>query len=193
MTRVAATDCRTMLWKNTTTGYSLSSVALHWLMLLLIAAACATIEFKSIFPKGSAGREAMVNLHYFIGLTVFPLTWLRLLARSAGATPEVVPPLPAWQAFAARAVQWALYGLMIALPVLGLLAVNAKGTPLSFFGLELPALIGKSRPAAKVLEDIHEALATAGYFLVGAHAAAALFHHYVLRDNTLKLMSFRRA
>ena len=145
-----------MRWKNTTAGYGVPSIAFHWLMLVLIAAACATIEFKSIFPKGSAGREALVNLHYVVGLTVFPLAWLRLLVRLPGTAPAVEPPLPARQARVARAMHWALYGLMIGLPVIGLLAVNAKGNPVSFFGLELPALIGKSRNAAKLLEDIHE-------------------------------------
>ena len=49
-------------------------------------------------------------------------------------------------------------------------------------------LIGPSRRLAHTLEDIHEAIANAGYFLIGLHAAAALFHHYVVRDNTLRLM-----
>jgi cytochrome b561 len=182
-----------MRWKNTAAGYGLPSVALHWLMVLLIAAAYATIELKSVFAKGSAGREALVALHYAIGLSVFPLAWLRLIARLPGRAPEIEPPLPPWQALAARAAHWALYALMIALPAMGLLAANAKGHSVSFFGLELPALIGRNRSLGKWLEDIHEALATAGYWVIGLHAAAALFHHYVLRDNTLKLMSLHRA
>ena len=61
-----------------------------------------------------------------------------------------------------------------------------------FFGTELPALIGKSERLADLFKEIHEASATAGYFLVGLHAAAALYHHYFKRDNTLRLMLYGR-
>jgi superoxide oxidase len=186
-------EYRDMRWKNTAAGYGLLSVALHWVMLLLIVAVYAMMELKSIFPKGSAGRGAMATLHYTLGLSVFVLVWLRLLMRSLGAAPVVEPAPVAWQTRLARVVHWALYGLMIALPVLGWLTVSAKGDPIPFFGAELPPLIAESKAAAKALKKIHETLATAGYFLIGLHAAAALFHHYVLRDNTLKLMWFKRA
>jgi cytochrome b561 len=58
----------------------------------------------------------------------------------------------------------------------------------TFLGTQLPSLIGESKEAAKWLKELHEAGAKAGYFLVGLHAAAALYHHYVARDNTLRLM-----
>jgi cytochrome b561 len=54
--------------------------------------------------------------------------------------------------------------------------------------LQLPPLVGESEAIAEWAEEIHETVATAGYFLVGLHAAAALFHHYVMRDNTLRRM-----
>jgi cytochrome b561 len=175
-------------WKHSGGRYSWPSIALHWLMLVLIVAVYAAMDLKSIFPKGSPGRETMATWHYMLGLTVFCLVWVRALMRVAGVPPEVDPPMPAWQSLAARAVQWAMYALMIGLPILGWLTLSAKGTSVPFFGAELPALIGENKAQAKWLKDIHEALATAGYFVVGLHAAAALFHHYVKRDNTLRLM-----
>jgi cytochrome b561 len=73
------------------------------------------------------------------------------------------------------------------------MTLGAKGTPAPFFGFELPALMSKSESAAKWLKEIHEAFATTGYFIIGLHAAAALYHHYVRRDNTLKLMWIGRS
>lgn len=181
-----------MGWRSTRSGYGLVPVALHWLMLVLVAAAYATMEFKSAFPKGSEGRAMLALWHYGLGLSVFGLVWLRLLVRLAGDEPAIEPPLPAWQARAARAMHWVLYALMIGLPLFGWLAISAKGTPVAFFGMALPALVGEDKALAKVLKEIHEAAATAGYGLVGLHAAAALLHHYILRDNTLKLMLGRR-
>jgi cytochrome b561 len=52
----------------------------------------------------------------------------------------------------------------------------------------LPPLLAPNRSLAKVLEDVHETVASVGYALIGLHAAAALFHHYVVRDNTLRRM-----
>jgi cytochrome b561 len=164
------------------------SISMHWLMLLLIVATYTTIDLKSFFPKGSNARDEIVAWHFMLGLLVFCFVWLRLWARAAGTSPVVEPAMPPLHTRLAKAVHWALYALMISLPILGWLILSAKGKPVPFFGVELPALIDKSQETAKLLKDIHQTIATAGYFLLGLHAAAALYHHYVKRDNTLKLM-----
>ena len=178
-----------MGWKSTSAGYGSLAIALHWLMLLLITAVYATMEFKGIYPKGSAQRAAMANWHYMMGLSVFVLVCVRLSVRLSGGAPVVEPAPPAWQDALARVVHVALYALMFGLPLLGWLTLSAKGTPVPFFGAELPALLVKDEGLAKQLKEVHETSATVGYFLIGLHAAAALFHHYVRRDNTLRLMT----
>jgi cytochrome b561 len=155
-----------MNWNSTKAGYGWLSITVHWLTLLLIAVVYATMEFKSVFPKGSSSREAMAIWHYMLGLSVFFLMWLRLLVRLAGSDPVIEPALPTWQALLARVMHWALYVLMIGLPLSGWLTLSAKGTPVPLFGLELPALIGESKGLAKWLKDVHEAAATVGYFLI---------------------------
>ena len=179
---------RTMNWKSTTSRYGWLPIGLHWLMLLLIIAVYCTMEFKGIYKKDTPGRDGIMMWHYMLGLSVFFLAWLRLATRLAGPRPVIEPPLPDWLAMLAKLGHWALYALMIGLPVLGWLTLSAKGEPIPFFGAELPALIGKDTALAKTLKYVHETLATAGYFLLGLHAAAALYHHYVRRDNTLRVM-----
>jgi cytochrome b561 len=175
-------------WKSTKDGYGLLSISLHWLMLLLIVATYAMMDLKTMYPRGSHPREVMAAWHFMLGFSVFGLVWVRLWARSIGATPVIRPTLPALQEILAKFVQWSLYALMIGLPLLGWLTLSAKGTPVPFWEIELPALIDKNQDLAYLFKNIHESLATMGYFLVGLHAAAALFHHYVKRDNTLMLM-----
>jgi cytochrome b561 len=176
---------------STLKRYGWISITLHWVTLLLIAAAYATMEFKSVFPKGSAAREAMAHWHYVLGLAVFALAWLRLVVRTSGD--ELIDSgVPAYQAQLRRIVHWSLYALMIGLPLVGWMTLNAKGTPVAFLGYELPMLLSENRTLARSLKDVHEILARSGYFVVGLHAAAALYHHYVKRDDTLRRMLYGR-
>ncbi len=174
-----------MNWKNTEQRYGKLSIALHWLMLLLIAAVYACIELKGNFPKGSEPRELLKQWHFMLGLSVFALVWLRLLARVIAPTPKIVPAIPAWQAIPAKLMHVALYALMIGAPLAGWLILSAAGKPIPFFGFELPPLIEQNQALAGQIKEWHETAGTAGYWLIGLHAAAGLLHHYVLRDNTL--------
>ena len=170
------------------TRYSGLSIAMHWLMALLLVAVYACIELKGNFPKGSEPRELLKHWHFMLGLGVFALVWLRLLGRLLHKTPAISPAPPAWQTGVAHLMHLALYVLMIGMPLLGWLLLNAEGKPAPFFGLELPLLVDKDSVLAERLEELHEFGAVAGYWLIGLHAAAGLFHHYISRDNTLTRM-----
>lgn len=82
----------------------------------------------------------------------------------------------------------ALYLMMVGMPLAGWIILSAEGKPIPFFGLELPALVSANEELADTVEDIHETIGTAGYYLIGLHTVAALFHHYIQRDNTLLRM-----
>ncbi|HWQ39236.1 MAG TPA: cytochrome b [Burkholderiales bacterium] len=168
--------------------YGRLSIALHWLMLLLIVAVYVCIELREAFPKGSEPREALKTWHYMLGLSVFALVWVRLVLHFLGPIPGIEPPPPRWQVLASAVVHFLLYVFMIAMPLLGWLVLSAEGKPVPLFGFELPPLAGENESLAHWAEEVHEAFGKVGYFLIGLHAAAALFHHYVLRDNTLRRM-----
>ena len=185
MKEEAVPNCQ---WRNSTTRYGSVSIGLHWLMLLLFIAVYAFIELREIFPKDSDPRQMMKTWHLMLGLSIFVLGSLRLLVNIAAPTPEIVPPPPQWQKLLAKLVHLALYALMLAMPLAGWLLLSAGGKPIPFFGLHLPALISESKSTADLIKEIHETGGTVGYFLIGLHAAAALFHHYVVKDNTLQQM-----
>lgn len=169
------------------TRFNVPMIALHWLTLVLIGGAYVTSELQEAFEH-TAAEAVMRHWHSMIGVTALGLVALRLAVRAFSRAPAIEPAPPRWQAAIARLVHLALYGLMIALPLTGWLMLNADGQTVTWFGRNLPVLVDPSRRLAHSLEDIHEVLANAGYFLIGLHAAAALFHHYVVRDNTLRLM-----
>lgn len=173
---------------NGVARYAALAIGIHWLTLLLLIAVYATMELHGIFPKGSDGRSGMMMWHYMLGLTVLLVVALRLAVRFSSVTPPIQPPPPRWQMLFARVMHVALYALMIGMPILGWLTLSASGKPIPFFGLHLPALLSQNKELAKQIKDVHETCATIGYFLVGLHAAAGLFHHYVIRDTTLRRM-----
>lgn len=173
---------------NTEVRYSQLSIALHWLMLVLIAAVYACIELKGNFAKGSEYRDLLKQWHFMLGMSIFLLVWLRLLARFVSPSPKISGGSPAWQATSAKLMHWALYALMIGAPLAGWLTLSAAGKPIPFFGLELPALVAKNPALARTFKELHEWAGTAGYWLIGLHAAAGVFHHFISRDDTLVRM-----
>ncbi|MDH4562138.1 cytochrome b [Pseudomonas sp. BN411] len=177
-----------MSLKNAPSRYGSLSIALHWLMLVLIAAVYACIELKGNFPKGSETRDLLKQWHFMLGMAVFFLVWLRLIGRMISPTPAIQPAPTSLQNLVAKFMHLALYALMIGTPLAGWLILSAAGKTVPFFGLELPGLIGPNKELAGEIKELHELAGTAGYWLIGLHAVAALFHHYVSRDNTLVRM-----
>ena len=177
-----------MTFKKISDRYHLASISLHWLMLVLFVAVYASIELRVLFEKGTPGRDNMKSLHFMLGLLMFALVWLRLAVRARFPAPLAQPAPPPLEALAAKLAHQLLYAFMIGMPLAGWLALSAAGKPIPFFGLELPALIGKNKELASQIKEVHEWVGTAGYYLIGVHAAAALFHHYIKGDNTLRRM-----
>jgi cytochrome b561 len=171
-----------------TQRYSTASIAMHWLMVLAFIGIYAAVNLIDVFPKGSDTRQLAKNMHFSFGLLVFGLVWLRLLFRVMGTTPPIVPAPPVWQDRLAKLLHLALYGLMVAMPLLGWFALSAFGKPIPFFGLALPALVAENKELGRSIMEVHELGGNLGYLLIGGHAAAALFHHYWIKDNTLRRM-----
>ncbi|NMM12346.1 MAG: cytochrome b [Rhodoferax sp.] len=181
-----------MNFKKIPDRYNAISMSLHWLVLVLFIGIYASINLRELFDKGTETREALKSLHFMLGLLMFALVWLRLAMRLTYPAPRIEPAPPQWQELASKLTRLLLYVLMLGMPLIGWLMLSAAGKPVPFFGLTLPALIGANKELASQLKEIHELAGTLGYFLIGAHAAAALFHHYIKRDNTLLNMLPKR-
>ncbi len=174
-----------MSLKNTAERYGSLSIAMHWLMLLLIVAVYACIELREFYPKGSDPRNALKAWHFTLGLSVFFLIWLRLLLKLTQVTPNIVPMPVKWQLLFAKVMHLVLYVFMLGMPILGWLILSGEGKDIPFYGMSMPSLMEMNKEVAKLVKELHEIGGTIGYFLVGIHAVAALFHHYVIKDNTL--------
>lgn len=168
---------------NTSARYGAVSISMHWIMFLLIVAGYTCIELREFYPKGSDPREALKEWHFTLGMCVFALVWLRLLLRVFQQTPAIEPELNRVQHLLTVFMHGTLYLFMIGMPLLGWLILSGEAKPIPF---DLPALMGENKELAHTVEDIHATIGQIGYFLIGLHAAAALFHHYLRKDNTLQ-------
>ena len=171
---------------NTAVRYGSLSIALHWLMFLLLVGVYSCIELRELYPKGSDLRNALKAWHFTLGLTVFALVWLRLALRLFQVTPAIEPPVPGWQHILSKLVHLALYAMMVCMPIAGWLILSGEGKPIPFYGINLPALMAENKALAESIEEIHKTVGKIGYFLIGLHTVAALYHHYFMRDNTLR-------
>jgi cytochrome b561 len=171
--------------------FSVPSIAMHWLMVLVFIGIFIAVNMIDVFPKGSDSRQMAKNAHFSLGLLVFGLFWLRVAFRLLGNTPAIVPAPPAWQEKLAKLGHLALYAIMLLMPLVGWAALSAFGKPIPFFGLELPALMAPDKELGRTIMEVHELGGNLAYFLIGGHALAALYHHYVMKDNTLRRMSLR--
>lgn len=172
---------------NTETRWGLVSQCFHWLMFLLILGAWFAVESHEDFPKGSDERLQWMLLHKSLGVSVFFLVWLRIGARLAQVTPKELGA--GVMALVSKLVALGLYGLMIAMPVTGMLVSWYAGKPVAWFGVfELPALVGESEELAETFEEIHETGFGLLLFLLALHVAGALKHHFIAKDDVLKRM-----
>ena len=161
---------------------------IHWLTLLLIASIYAAAWAAHSGLAGDWYRSVM-QLHRSFGVSVWVLTVLRLVWRSRTVIPELPGDLHPLQKLAAGVNEALLYLLLLFQPLLGLLQTNARGQTVElFFLVDLPAVISPDRPLARLLHDLHAIAANALLILIALHAAAALFHHFVRRDNVLDAM-----
>lgn len=163
---------------------------LHWLMALLIAVAYLLIEQRGLFARGSTGRTFMMQGHFWTGLTIFMLACWRLVIRRRDGAPPVTPALDRWNKLAATTLHVALYLFFLVQPLLGLATAWTDGKVLMipFTGIGLPALLAENKDLAHTLEDLHVTIGDAFYWVIGLHVLAALWHHLMRRDDTLKRM-----
>lgn len=181
-----------MVMNRTSERYSFASIFLHWAMVLMVLTVYAVIEFREFWPKGSPTREMLKNWHFMMGLSIFGLVWLRIGARLVRPAPAPLPG-PVWRNRFAMITHLSLYLFLIAMPTAGWLILSSDGKTVPFFGLELPPLVATNAALAEQIEEYHEIGGTIGYALIGLHAAASLFHHYILKDHALSRMGLSRS
>jgi len=178
-----------MRLRNTPDHYGAIPLALHWAVAILVIGAWLTGDLDDLLAAG-APRAAGLFVHMSMGLAIVALVVIRLLWRIGDPPPAPEHTvLGQWLDHAGRLTHYALYALLVAIPVVGITLQFARGNAVPVFGLfEIASPWPADRAFARSIKGVHELLANALLVLAGLHAAAALAHHVILRDRTLLRM-----
>jgi cytochrome b561 len=172
--------------------YTRTAIALHWLIAILVIAQFAWGWWMQEIPKQPIGpRVDAFNLHKSVGMTILALMVARILWR-IGHRPPRLPPMPSWQAQAARGAHIVLYAMLVIHPLSGYLGSEFSGFPVKYFGMTLPSWAGKSVALKEFLSSMHLATSWVTATFVGLHVCGALKHALVDRDGLLARMGIGR-
>lgn len=176
---------------NTTDHFGAVAIVFHWTMALIVIGLAALGLYMVTLPDvGFNTKKIMLILyHKEFGMLVLLLLAPRLAWRVTHLLPQLVARLPEWQQVTARFVHLSFYALMFALPMTGWLMSSAAGIPVSLFGLfTLPDLLSHDDYLFQQLMSVHKWLGYTLILLIFVHLGAALRHHFVFKDDTLRRM-----
>jgi cytochrome b561 len=171
--------------------YSKAARQFHWIVAGFVFVMIPVGVY--MVRRGEATNfDALTNTlysnHKMFGFLLLWIIVARLAYRLIKGAPPDEPTLEPWQKAASHLTHWAMYGLLLAVPLLGWLGISyfdARGTPL---GVQIPALAAKNDDAAKTVFMLHKAGAMLLALFVLSHVGAALFHHFIRKDGVLRRM-----
>ncbi|HEV8334041.1 MAG TPA: cytochrome b [Steroidobacteraceae bacterium] len=173
--------------KNTLERYGAVAQLFHWaIVALIITQFVLALRAKGLSPVAKIG---ILATHKSVGITILGLALLRLAWRLFNPVPPLPPGTPRWQDRAAYVSHFLLYALLFITPLLGWLMSSARAFSVSWFGLvTLPDFIKPNKAAFETLHQAHEFMAYSLAAIAIVHAAAALKHHFLDRDDVLRRM-----
>lgn len=170
------------------TAYTPTAKALHWTIVVLV-----TIQFVTALAMPDIGPhtqpDSWISLHFSFGVLILVVMATRLVHRLMYPVPLEASQAPAWERFAALLTHRLFYLILLVGPFLGWASASAHRLTVSLFGMvTLPAIAAPKARWALTAGDVHANVMWVLLVLVGLHAAAALYHHFVRHDTILRRM-----
>ena len=168
--------------------YSGLEQAFHWLTAILVLVAFIYGPGGSEDRVYSAARDFDRQLHETLGLCVLLLSVLRIIWRAFDSRPDP-EPVARWMGFLAKLVQVLLYALLFVVPLTAITGAWLEGHPLTTLVGEIGPWLGKSHDLGAKIAELHGWLGDVILWVAGLHAAAAIYHHVILKDGVLRSMT----
>ncbi|MBX2858467.1 MAG: cytochrome b [Cellvibrionaceae bacterium] len=174
--------------KNSENGYGWLHITIHWLTALTVLCLFIVGLWMVGLSYYSTWYHRAPLIHQSVGTLLVLLTAFRLFWRAHAGMPTSLSNHKVWEKLVAKIVHGVLYLLIISMFFSGYLIATAKGQPFSFFGLPIPALITGIDNLEDMAADFHEIIAFSIVIIAALHGVAALKHHIIDKDTTLKRM-----
>ena len=177
-----------MIATNALPTYAAVAKRLHWLIVLLVA-----IQFVTAYLLPHIGRDTppstVINLHFSFGILILAVMAVRFVHRLRYPVPLEAKDARPVERFLAKTAHRVFYLILLVGPLLGWASASAHKLPVTLFGIILlPAIAEPAAGWADQAGDIHATAMWALLWLIGLHATAALYHHLVRHDGTLRRM-----
>ena len=167
--------------------YTTTARTLHWLTAALVLV-IIPVGIAMNYVEGPA-QDILFHIHRSLGVTLIPIILYRFFYRLTHKPLPLPADIDAMQRFAAEAVHWLLYVLLLVQPVIGWIATSAYRAPvLYFWTFNLPPVWPENRAFSEQLFVVHKWFGYAIALLLCAHIAGALFHYFVRKDRVLHRM-----
>jgi cytochrome b561 len=177
-----------MAASNMRMRYGAAAQFFHWATAILVAAAFVYGPGGSEERVYSLARDFDRQIHETIGMTVFAIALIRLGWRVYAGAPDD-PPMPTWMRILSKAVHATIYILLLAVPITAISGAWLEGHPLTLLGdVRIGPLLAEAHDVGSTIAEIHTWLGDTIMWVAGFHAAAGLYHHFVLRDGVLRSM-----
>jgi len=178
-----------MPWRNTAEAYGSFAKFLHWSIVLLIIPQYFLAEAAEEVADGSLEQASILGWHKSLGMLVLLLAVVRIAWKVMNRPhPSPIGDV-VWQRKAAAAAHGILYLLILLQPLSGWILVSSAGGSVSLFDwVTFPAIVGENHDLHETFEEVHEVLFNAMLVVAVVHVAAAVYHHWILKDNTLRRM-----
>lgn len=181
-----------MLITNTRLRFGLFSKLLHWATALLILGLIWLGWYMVDLTYYDKWYNASLHYHKSLGILALALAMVKLGWQVYTPAPGSLADLQPWEKTGAKLMHYLLWGMMLLIPVTGYLISTSAGKPIQLFNwFAIPAIVDVDEELRELAIDIHFYLAYATLFLVAGHAGAALKHHFINRDDTLKRMLWK--
>lgn len=174
---------------NSRTEWGVPAKVLHWLVATGIFVLIYLGLLQSDLPSGDE-RTQIRLIHGSIALVVLMLMTMRVIWRWMNVAPAHPEGSPAWQNLSATVVHWGLYVAIFVQLISGAMVVATYGKGIPFFGLfNIPVPVAEDHQAHEFWEEVHEPFWWVIVVLVAIHILAALYNHFVAKNDVLRRMT----
>ena len=174
---------------NTHSSYGLVMKLFHWFSVPIVVGMFALGLWMHDLDYDHPWYITAPNVHRSVGVLFVSFTLLRFFWRFKGSPPKSISTHKSWEKILAKIAQYLMYGILFLMLPTGYLITTAKGQGLDVFNwISIPSLLNNIENLENIAGDMHEILAFTLISIAGVHASAALKHHFIDKDSTLKRM-----